>query len=354
MTTLYPWGYRMRMVDIDELKRLARFDLCEPEAAERFEHWIVSRGGQIGIGGAVRFVQPDLPGFAPAGSSFHELQEWFDGLRAFAALDLVCPNGENVHRAPRWDEVPKQGSGHPDISNYGVHCNVSGEPWHMQPIEIDGHATWVRNGRRRPNPDFPILKVKPPEPTPEPPPPAPEPPPPAPAPTGPFAPGERTLRVSQPQMEGIDVAFVQGVVRDKAGQDYVTVDGFYGPDTARGVENVQNWFKATEPGTWGHLAVDGVVGPQTWPLIIKLSQPAPSGVPYYEVGSRTLRLASPTMLGTDIVWVQNVLRNQGLAVSIDGYYGRQTADRVKVLQGWNNLDQDGVVGPQTFSVLKQY
>lgn len=185
MTTLYPWGYAKRLVDWDELARLAHLNECDPETAERVEAWIKSRGGHVGFGSAIRYVQPDKSGFAPSGMSFHQLQRWmnanggFDGALNYAAFDLVCRNGDLVHRSPRWDEVPRQGSGHPDIAQFGVHCNVNGEPWHMQAIEIDGWQTWANNGRRRPRRHF-IVQVDPPAPDPQPEPtpePAPTPPP---------------------------------------------------------------------------------------------------------------------------------------------------------------------------------
>jgi Putative peptidoglycan-binding domain-containing protein len=244
MATLYPWGYQRALVELSRLKELARWDLLEDETGERVEAWLFSRDGQIGIGGAVRFVQPDKDGFAPPGMSFHELQTFHTGLKRYCAFDLVVRNGSNVHRSPTWAEVPKQGSGHPDIAKFGVHCNVPGEPWHMQPIEIDGWSTWDKNGRPHPNGNFPIGGV-------------PQPPPPPPK------------------------------------------------DT-------------------------------------------------YALGERTLRLSSPPMKGNDVFWVQNVLKGQGLVLSADSYYGLQTFTRVKTMQGWNGLTQDGVVGPQTWEVLKKY
>ena len=250
--TTYPWGYGTSTVSFDELKAKARIDLMEPEFAARVFPWIESKAGNIGIGGAVRFVQPVGPTFAPAGMSFHEQQKFFDGTIWYAALDLVAKNGTSVHRSPRWDEVPKQGSGHPDITAYGVHCNVDGEPWHIQPIELDGYTSWNNAGRPRPRAGFIATPI-------------PTPPPPGPLPTPPL--------------------------------------------------------------------------------------PDPGG---YAPGDRTLKLATPTMKGTDVSWVQNVLRNQGLTISIDSYYGRQTADRVKTMQGWNGLVKDGVVGPKTWEVLKRY
>ena len=238
--TLYPWGYQRALVTKDRLKQLARWDLLEAEMGQRFEAWLVSREGRIGVGGAVRFYQPVADGFAPPGKSFHELQQFVSGLNKYCAFDIVVRNGSNIHRAPRWAEVPQQGTGHPDITDYGVHANVPGEPWHIQPIEIDGWQTWVNNGRPHPNGNFPI---------------------------------------KNPVL----------------------------PDAPR-----------TDP-----------------PL-----------------GSRTLRIAAPTMKGGDILWVQQLLRDRGgLTLSVDGYYGLQTASRVKIFQGWEGLTQDGVVGPMTWAAL---
>lgn len=238
--TLYPWGYQKALVTMARLKQLARWDLLEPETGQRVEAFLRSRGGRMGIGGAVRFVQPEKEGFAPPGKSFHELQMFHTRKNFYCAFDLVMRNGSSIHRAPRWDEVPRQGSGHQDIKDYGVHCNVSGEPWHLQPIEIDGWQTWVDNGRPHPNGNFPIKGV---------------------------------------------------VVPDK---------------------------------------------PRTDPPL----------------GSRTLKIAAPTMRGGDVLWIQNLLKTKGgLAISADSYYGIQTRDKVKIFQGWEGLTQDGVVGPKTWEAL---
>lgn len=55
--------------------------------------------------------------------------------------------------------------------------------------------------------------------------------------------------------------YLQGVLKFKAGQT-VTVDGNFGPQTKKAVQNLQMFFK---------LKVDGVIGNQTWALIDKLA-----------------------------------------------------------------------------------
>ncbi len=245
MSDLYPWGYARALVSMSRLKALARVELMEDEAAQRFFAYIGSKNGRMGIGGAVRFEQPDLPGFAPNGKSFHQLQTFDDGDQKFMALDLVMRNGSNIHRSPTWSEVPAQGTKHIDSWNYGVHANVTGEPWHLQVIEVDGYDTWVYNGRNHPNSNFRIRGT--------------------------------VVPISSPSLGNVIV-----------------------------------------------------------------------------LGSRVLRLKSPTMYGTDVQQVQRICRRQGLEISIDSYYGRQTRNRVKIVQGWNDLEQDGVVGPKTVAALLAY
>lgn len=162
--TTYPTGYGRTLVELDDLFRIHHVDKMHPEYARRLRAWIEAQGGRIGIGGSWRpaGTQPDKPGFAPEGRSFHQFQTFASGLVAFCAVDLVARNGTNVHRAPHWDEVPAQGT--PAALAAGVHCNISSESWHMQPIEIDGWASWIAAGRPEPEPRTP-----PAPPTPEPP-----------------------------------------------------------------------------------------------------------------------------------------------------------------------------------------
>lgn len=244
----YPYGYGTSTATLQELE--ARYGPTAPIPPHpafwrRLKAFLVSREGTIGIGGAYRFVQPQKPGFAPPGMSFHEKQRFASGFAGYSAADLVVKNGDKVHRSPYWSEVPRQGTEDPDIEAFGLHMNISNEPWHIQCVEMDGYQSWVNAGRKDP-----------------------------------------------------DVSFVP------AGN--------------------------TEPE------------PPQVPV---------TGLP---VGSRTLRLTRPRTKGLDVLWVQNVLRGEGLTLSADGIYGPQTEDRVEICQRWNNIEDDGIVGPVTWSVLFQY
>ena len=154
MTTTYPTGYGAERLGLSELFARHHVDKMHPEFARRLKLWLVAQEGRVGIGSSWRSDdgQPDEPGYAPSGKSFHQFQRFPSGDR-FAAVDLVHETPGTIHRTIRWSEVPAQGSD--EARRYGVHCNVGkpgdtypkGEQWHMQPIEIDGWQSWVNAGR---------------------------------------------------------------------------------------------------------------------------------------------------------------------------------------------------------------
>jgi len=125
-----------RMRDLHEPK-------MHPEMARRFFAYMEHKG--FGVGGGFRATQPVKPGFAPPGKSFHEAQTFASGISAYCAIDLVVAVPGGKHRAPTWDECA-------DAPLYGLHTFVNNEPWHIQPIEIRGHGTWVNAGRPDPKP----------------------------------------------------------------------------------------------------------------------------------------------------------------------------------------------------------
>ena len=219
---LFPSGYGTSMVTVDELFKKHHVLKMHPEYARRLRVWLEAQGGRVGIGGSWRASQPAKPGFAPEGKSFHQSQTFAGGRVAFCAVDLVVAVPGKKHRAPTWDEVPKKGS--VEAKRWGLHCNVTrpSEPWHIQPIEIDGYGTWVRGGRK----DFGSAPT------------------PAPAPSAPKYPG-KPLRLGS---KGDAVKLVQKVVG-------ATQDGDYGEATER---RVKAWQKSRS------MFVDGVVGPVTW------------------------------------------------------------------------------------------
>jgi hypothetical protein len=142
-----------------------------------------------------------------------------------------------------------------DAPKFGLHVFISGEPWHIQCIEIRGHSTWVNAGRPDPK------KFKLPtgtEPIPVPPPP-----------TGDYNPtakwGTFPLEESKPHMKKPrndagypgHVRYLQDVIHFYAGGDIIR-DGSFGSQTEERVTDLQKFFG---------LTVDGEVGPETWGVI---------------------------------------------------------------------------------------
>lgn len=147
-----PWGYSTTLVTLRDLEvRLLAHH--HPEYVRRLIAWIEHKDGIIGVGGGWRAdgTQPDAPGFAPEGKSFHQNQRYTDGFIGAAAVDLVKRNpAGGAHLGVSWSDTIPQGSG--EAVAWGLHCNVGrppgGEPWHMQPIELDGWGTATGDGTR--------------------------------------------------------------------------------------------------------------------------------------------------------------------------------------------------------------
>jgi hypothetical protein len=239
---LYPIGYQRDLVSMAELRQ-EHEPKMHPVFAERlfnFLTWydLFDQDSKMGIGDGWRPTPSDTSQASREGHSFHQTQHFASGFVGYCGVDLVCKHGNGNHRAPHWDEVPKQNSGSLLISTYKVHCNVEDEPWHIQPVEIDGFDTWVHNGRKDP-----VGEVwTPPE-----------------DPASPY--GLWPLATNKPDLrQGMRdgaVGYLQRVIRDKAGGG-IAVDNYFGPQTTHRVKDMQRLFG---------LVVDGVVGHQTWPVV---------------------------------------------------------------------------------------
>lgn len=162
LSLLVPFGYQRAERTLEEVQSWLLVH-HHPEYARRFLYWLDSRDGEIGPGGGWRAQQPVRDGFAPEGKSFHQNQRYRDGFFGACAVDVVVRNGTREHRAPTWDEVPRQGTAEAVLR--GVHANVdqgaTPESWHIQPIEIDGWATWMQQGCPAPRPNYPLPNATP-------------------------------------------------------------------------------------------------------------------------------------------------------------------------------------------------
>jgi peptidoglycan hydrolase-like protein with peptidoglycan-binding domain len=105
----------------------------------------------------------------------------------------------------------------------------------------------------------------------------------------------------------------------------LAADGTFGPQTRSAVKSFQ--------GTKG-LAVDGIVGPNTWQALVQ---------------DHTVKKGS----SGEAVWaVQHLLAHKhGYSLTPDGSFGNQTDAAVRDLQKVYGLAVDGIVGKNTWKAL---
>jgi peptidoglycan hydrolase-like protein with peptidoglycan-binding domain len=111
-----------------------------------------------------------------------------------------------------------------------------------------------------------------------------------------------------------------------------TIDGVWGPATARGVRRLQRHAK---------IAVDGVPGLQTRRALGRLGR--------HRYGSRVLRDGD---VGWDVTQVQFLLAWHGFpSGTFDGGFGPRTRAAVRRFQRFAGLGIDGAPGPATYRAL---
>lgn len=111
------------------------------------------------------------------------------------------------------------------------------------------------------------------------------------------------------------------------------VDGDFGDATDAAVRHFQDN---------NNLDVDGVAGPATLAALGIVSHSSSSSSnPTLEQGST----------GRAVRQLQEALVEQGWEIDVDGDFGPATDEAVREFQEENELDADGVVGPQTWAAL---
>ncbi|MFQ5914153.1 MAG: peptidoglycan-binding protein [Nitrospinota bacterium] len=110
---------------------------------------------------------------------------------------------------------------------------------------------------------------------------------------------------------------------------------------------------ARSRGFGADAVVESVVPPTFGESVLASASGGPTGVPM-RLGSwtvRIIRLQYPFMQGKDVRATQEALREEGIAVEVDGVFGYDTEAAVIEYQRQKGLVADGVVGPATRSHL---
>jgi peptidoglycan hydrolase-like protein with peptidoglycan-binding domain len=102
----------------------------------------------------------------------------------------------------------------------------------------------------------------------------------------------------------------------------LSIDGDFGPQTASDVKAFQSAHG---------LSADGIVGPQTWPVLIIGTQQGSTG--------------------SAVKALQRQLNAHGASLTVDGDFGPLTTSALKSYQSKHGLGVDGIAGPQTWSSL---
>lgn len=143
-----------------------------------------------------------------------------------------------------------------------------------------------------------------------------------------------SLELTSPHRRGPHVEQVQRLLRRHGIS--IQVDGIYGSSTEGAVRSFQRVRG---------IQADGVVGPVTY-RILHGAAPTAHAV-------RQLQLQRPPLTGPDVLQIQRALHRAGHRIPVDGHYGPETDIAVIRFQRKQGLEPDGIVGPQTWNLLKK-
>ena len=113
------------------------------------------------------------------------------------------------------------------------------------------------------------------------------------------------------------------------------IDGIFGPVTTAAVEQFQGYSQ---------LAVDGIVGPDTW-AALGGDAPQPPTLAEGSQGPVVQKLQTALNEGRG-----DFAPSSNPVLAVDGSYGPQTAVAVKGAQQQGGIQEDGVVGLQTWAL----
>ena len=131
---------------------------------------------------------------------------------------------------------------------------------------------------------------------------------------------------------GNDVTALQSKLNDFYGPSLRT-DGCFGSETEALVKQFQQNCA---------IAIDGVVGPQTWSALVSIT-------PYAQIVHTYVRQGETS---DEVKYLQARLNYYfGAELSVDGCFDEATTAQVKRFQSAVQITVDGIVGPQTWLYL---
>lgn len=152
--------------------------------------------------------------------------------------------------------------------------------------------------------------------------------------------GNPTLRKGD---RGDAVYTVQRIIHDKAGGN-LYINNIFDDQTEIRVKDVQRTFG---------LSVDGVVGASTWNVLAYLTTRPDSQLnPYGDWPFVAKPMIGQGAQGDVVRYLQDVIARQcGGNITVSGSFDVNTTQRVKDLQRFFGLAQDGLVGSSTWAII---
>jgi peptidoglycan hydrolase-like protein with peptidoglycan-binding domain len=318
--TDYP-TYGDKRATIDDIVASRTFQGMHSQMQERVRQLIEASEGSVGLGQGLRDPKQQLQMFLsrhvpdPNGSVTYDGQKW----SRLPGMAAAAPPGKSMHEIGlAADMTGDIGWMRDNIARFDLQTfeNVNNEPWHVQPSELprsrssyEQQPTWGlppwnasgETGMTVPSGPTPLITS-----------------------STPLTPALR----ARPGDTGpavtvlLEALIANGLLPDST----ASRNGIYGPEPARIVEEFQR--------SRG-LAVDGIVGPQTWGALLTVVRPGDKGA--------------------HVVVLQVTLIVRGLLLDTagnhDGVYGPATQSVVRQFQTLAGLGSDGEVGPKTWTAL---
>jgi peptidoglycan hydrolase-like protein with peptidoglycan-binding domain len=319
--TDYP-TYGDKRVTIEAILASRTFGGLHPNMQDRVRGLIEASGGRVGLGQGLRDPKQQLQMFLNRHVADANGDISYDGRRwrRLPGQAPAAPPGRSMHEIGlAADMTGDMGWVRDNVARFKLQTfeKVNNEPWHVQPTELPrGRSSYQQSaswglppwsgasiGETRPEPRESTQIMSSTQPL---------------TPALEARPGDRGPAVAVLT----EALIARGLLADTP----ASRDGVYGTDDATLVEEFQRS---------NSLAVDGIVGPQTWGALLRVVKPGDTG--------QHVRVLQVTLIVRGLI-------GDG-AGNRDGVYGDATQRVIRQFQSLAGLGADGEVGPQTWTAL---